>query len=101
LNPLIYELGAAQEASGTNNVNNGFRDVISGDNSFNGVAGFAAGPGFDLSTDWGSIDAPNFVAAYEATATPAPTPIPGRLGLSSGRIGFLAVGEARAARACS
>ena len=38
-------------------------DVTSGDNSFAGVTGFGAGPGYDLATGWGTIDAAKFVPA--------------------------------------
>ena len=41
----------------------GLVDVTSGDNSFAGVTGFPAGPGYDLSSGWGTIDAATFVPA--------------------------------------
>jgi subtilase family serine protease len=52
LNPVLYQLGAAGR---------GFRDVTSGDNSFGGVVGYSAGPGYDLASGWGTIDAREFV----------------------------------------
>jgi subtilase family serine protease len=52
LNPALYRLGGEGR---------GFRDVTSGDNSFGGVAGYSAGPGYDLASGWGTIDARQFV----------------------------------------
>jgi subtilase family serine protease len=51
LNRRLYRLGAAGA------LNTLFHDVTTGDNSFNGVPGYPATPGFDLSTGWGT---PNF-----------------------------------------
>jgi pseudomonalisin len=76
MNPRIYQLAAAQELSGAGAPDNGFRDVTSGENGFNGVSGFPAGSGFDLSTGWGSVDAATFAAAYASSETPTPTPTP-------------------------
>src|SRR5277367_213160 len=45
MNPKIYVLGAMANTS-----KSGLRDVLTGNNAFNGVAGFSAGPGFDLTT---------------------------------------------------
>ena len=70
MNPRIYTLGALQNAS-----RSGLRDVVSGNNSFNGVAGFNAVAGYDLSTGWGSPDVETFEAAYlSASIPPSPTP---------------------------
>lgn len=41
--------------------NAGFRDITVGDNSFNGVPGYAAAPGWDACTGWGSVDATAFI----------------------------------------
>ncbi|OLE27624.1 MAG: protease [Actinobacteria bacterium 13_1_20CM_3_71_11] len=41
----------------------GIVDVTSGDNSFNGVTGFPAAPGYDLASGWGTIDGAKFVPA--------------------------------------
>lgn len=59
LNPRIYQLGAEANGAAT-----GIRDVISGNNSFDGVAGFSAGPGFDKASGWGTVDLGLFVPAY-------------------------------------
>lgn len=51
----------------------GVRDVTQGNNTFNSVSGFSAGPGYDQSTGWGTVDIATFVAAYVATI-PTATP---------------------------
>ena len=60
LNPALYRMGerAAHGAAHT-----GLVDITEGDTTFNGVPGFAAGPGYDLATGWGTVDAPAFVTA--------------------------------------
>ncbi len=72
LNPTIYSVAR------TGLLVNGIEDVTSGNNSFNGVTGFSAGPGYDLVTGWGSVDMTTFASAYNGTpqATPSPTPTP-------------------------
>jgi uncharacterized protein (TIGR03437 family) len=79
INPRLYQL-----AQSTTNI---FHDITQGDNVVpcaqgspdctNGSYGFAAGPGYDLATGWGSMDVFNFVMAWPAinasvtvTATP-------------------------------
>ena len=37
--------------------------VTSGNNTFSGVTGFDAAPGYNLATGWGTIDAAKFVPA--------------------------------------
>ncbi len=70
MNPRIYTLGALQNPS-----RSGLRDVVAGNNAFNGVAGFSAVPGYDLSTGWGSPDVETFETAYlSASIPPSPTP---------------------------
>ncbi len=59
LNMRLYQLGAT---GGTN----GIRDVIAGNNAFNGVPGFSAITGFDKATGWGTVDIEIFVAAFVA-----------------------------------
>jgi subtilase family serine protease len=59
LNKRIYQLGAENDGAST-----GIRDVTSGDNSFNGVTGFTALPGYDKATGWGTVDMGLFVPAY-------------------------------------
>ncbi|MDA3922228.1 MAG: S53 family peptidase [Salinisphaera sp.] len=40
-----------------------FRDITRGNNSFAGVTGFSAEPGWDACTGWGAIDASRFIKA--------------------------------------
>ncbi len=63
LNTRFYALGRQQFGGGGTAV---FHDVVSGDNSFNGVAGFAAGPGYDLTTGLGTPDVAALVGAFAA-----------------------------------
>ncbi len=74
LNPLIYSLANTQYNSA------GFHDVTSGNNNYNGVTGFTAGPGYDQATGWGTIDFNVFANAAEnwlaASTTPTPTATP-------------------------
>lgn len=51
INPRLYQLGGLGALRGL------FHDVTLGDNSFGGVDGYPAQPGYDLSTGWGT---PNF-----------------------------------------
>jgi subtilase family serine protease len=67
-NPRVYQLGAMHDTS-----RSGLRDIVSGNNGFNGVSGFVAEPGYDQASGWGSIDMATFVAAF-APASPTPTP---------------------------
>lgn len=74
LNPTIYAL--ANQQFGASATANGFRDVTSGNNTFNGVTGFAAGTAYDQATGWGTIDFNVFAAAvksFEPTPTPTAT----------------------------
>jgi subtilase family serine protease len=65
VNPVLYGLPAAD-----------FNDVTSGDNGWGGVAGFAAGAGYDLATGLGSprgaLLVPALCGAASGTAVPAP-----------------------------
>jgi subtilase family serine protease len=60
INPALYLLGAFQRhgVPGT-----GIVSVTSGNNSFAGVTGFDAAPGYNLATGWGTINAAKFVPA--------------------------------------
>jgi subtilase family serine protease len=68
INTRVYQIASAGQAAA------GFFDVTTGNNSFNGVAGFSAGPGYDQTTGWGSVDINQFVTAMGATPTGTPTP---------------------------
>ncbi len=71
LNPLIYSLANTQYDTA------GFHDVTTGNNDYNGVTGFTAGPGYDQATGWGTIDFNVFANAAKnwlaASATPTPS----------------------------
>jgi pseudomonalisin len=67
-NPALYALGNAQYAQGGPAV---FHDVTSGNNSFSGLTGYSCGPGYDLATGLGSVDAAALVAAWPARPPPA------------------------------
>ena len=67
LNPTIYKLANAGLST------NGFEDVISGNNTYNGVSGYSAGAGYDLVTGWGSVDMTNFASAFNGASQPSPT----------------------------
>src|SRR5208337_3875179 len=67
LNPAIYSLANAGLAA------DGFDDVVSGNNTYNGVTGFTAGPGYDQVTGWGSVDMTEFAKAFAALPASAPT----------------------------
>jgi subtilase family serine protease len=58
INNVLYALGALSRSGSTSF---GVVDVTSGNNSFAGVTGFDAGPGYDLASGWGTIDAAKFV----------------------------------------
>jgi subtilase family serine protease len=62
INGALYLLGAASRLPHSP-LPTGLVDVTSGDNSFAGVTGYPAGPGYDLSSGWGTIDAAKFVPA--------------------------------------
>jgi pseudomonalisin len=64
LNPRIYALANAGSAT------SGFRDVTVGNNNFAGLTGFSAGPGYDLTTGWGTVDISTFANHY--VSPPAP-----------------------------
>lgn len=54
INPAIYQF--AGQGLGAH----GLRDVISGNNDFNGVQGFPAVAGYDRATGWGTVDVTTF-----------------------------------------
>jgi kumamolisin len=60
LNRELYSLGQEQQRGGAAV----FHDITQGSSTFNGVRGFVAGPGYDLVTGWGSMNGPEFFAAF-------------------------------------
>lgn len=65
LNARLYAL-AAQQYTGA--ASGPFHDVVDGDNGFNGVSGFSAGPAYDVATGLGTPDVDLLVRMF-ATAT--------------------------------
>jgi subtilase family serine protease len=70
MNPTIYKL------ANKGLVASGFRDVTAGNNTYvnvygKTVRGYDAGPGFDLTTGWGTVDITTFVDAYSSITTDA------------------------------
>jgi len=65
INPALYLLGAASQ----HGVNTGLVDITTGNNSFAGVTGYTAAPGYDLASGWGTINAAKFVPALAFTAS--------------------------------
>jgi len=69
INPVLYDVLGPQGARA------GISDVVSGNNSVIDpktgqvlVPGFTAGPGFDVASGWGTIDASKFVPALVAAS---------------------------------
>jgi len=60
INPDLYILGALARHT---SLPTGIVDVTTGNNSFGGVTGYSAVPGYDLASGWGTIDASKFVPA--------------------------------------
>jgi subtilase family serine protease len=60
INPALYKLGQLHQTGGQGT---GIVSVTSGNNTFSGVTGYHASPGYDLVTGWGTIDAAKFVPA--------------------------------------
>jgi hypothetical protein len=76
LNTAIYQLANINYATA------GFHDVTFGNNGYNGLGGFNAGPSYDQATGWGTVDfevfanAVNVLLRPNATPTPTPTSTP-------------------------
>ena len=64
-NPVLYRMGNEQYSGGPFAF---FHDVVSGNNSVPGVAGFSATPGYDRATGLGSPDAAALVAQWGSFA---------------------------------
>jgi hypothetical protein len=71
LNTRLYALGKLADSS-----KSGLRDVTIGNNNFNGVVGFSAGPGYDQASGWGTPDANTFVTAFTPGGLPSITGVP-------------------------
>ncbi len=60
INPDLYALGALSTHT---SLPTGIVDVTTGNNTFGGVTGYDATPGYDLASGWGTINAYKFVHA--------------------------------------
>lgn len=66
INQVLYEdLGPMGAAAG-------IVDITQGDNTAYGVTGYTAGPGYDVATGWGTIDAAVFVPSLAYAVAHAP-----------------------------
>ncbi|HVN91654.1 MAG TPA: protease pro-enzyme activation domain-containing protein [Candidatus Binataceae bacterium] len=89
LNQQLYTLANGTSASSI------FADVVNGNNSFNGVTGFSAGPGFDLATGWGTVDIAALVASFNSSPLPGPKTLKiGPAKLSFGKVNYASAGSA-------
>ena len=79
INPALYSLGALSQANNAQAStgqaknrparNTGIVDVTTGNNSFGNVNGYTAGPGYDLASGWGTVNAAAFVPALAHAVT--------------------------------
>lgn len=58
IDDALYELGLGKHAA-----KNGIVDITAGNNSFGGVTGYTAGPGYDLASGLGTFDAAKLIKA--------------------------------------
>lgn len=75
INPAIYGLAGADYSSAfhdTSSGNNMVPCVIGKTDCTSSPIGYAAAPGYDLASGWGSIDAANFVNAFQASSSTSP-----------------------------
>jgi subtilase family serine protease len=67
INPVLYQvLGPMGQAAGISDVVSGNNSVLNPQTGQVIVPGFTAGPGFDVASGWGTIDASRFVPALVA-----------------------------------
>jgi subtilase family serine protease len=71
IDTALYTLGE-QSRIKADALQTGILDVTTGDNTFGDVTGFKAGPGYDLASGWGTIDAARFVPALARTVKLTP-----------------------------
>ena len=67
-NPALYTLAGKQSTGGAAV----FHDVVTGNNSVPGLTGFTAGPGYDLGSGLGSVDAWALVNHWSDSSVPTP-----------------------------
>lgn len=68
VNPALYILAGKQSTGGAAV----FHDVVTGNNSVPGQTGITAGPGYDLASGLGSVDAWTMVNHWSDTSVPTP-----------------------------
>ena len=72
IQPDLYALGQRQFDGGAVV----FHDIVSGNNSFDGVTGFDATVGFDLASGWGTLDVAALAAAWPPCPASGGFPLP-------------------------
>ena len=64
INPALYQIGPQGASAGIVDITSG-NDSITLRSSGTTVAGFSAGPGFDVASGWGTVDAATFAPALD------------------------------------
>jgi subtilase family serine protease len=64
INPALYQIGPRGAKAGITDITSG-NDSITLRSSGATVAGFSAGPGFDVASGWGTVDAAKFAPALD------------------------------------
>ena len=85
LNPTLYRIAGQRNAG-----RKGIRDVTLGNNDFNGVVGFDATEGYDLTTGWGTPDIAEFIASYLNPPPAGRISAPAKVGFGKVRTGRMA-----------
>jgi subtilase family serine protease len=85
-NVLFYQIGNAQYGSGGPTV---FHDIISGNNTLDGVSGYNCGTGYDAVTGLGSVDAYALITS-EVLLPGAPTGVTVAVGNGQATVSFTA-----------
>lgn len=78
VNPQIYNLAASNDSGAFHDTTSGNNKVPCATGSANCTSspiGYAAGPGYDLASGWGSIDAANFIGLFPASSSNATTTV--------------------------
>ncbi len=97
INPKLYQLASSafKSAGSSGLASVGLRDVTMGVNNWapTGVKGFAAGPGYDKASGWGTADIATFVTSFAdlAFASFAPGAGGGALTLNSGELNAIRI----------
>lgn len=78
VNPQIYTLAASNDSGAFHDTTSGNNKVPCAAGSTNCTSspiGYAAGPGYDLASGWGSIDAASFIGLFPASSSNATTTV--------------------------